>query len=53
MLENYRSSREYDIGVVLYCEDTDECFEVVSCDRLELFDAVNFGITVKPIEKLK
>ena len=52
MTESYKTKEEFKTGVIVYDEETGECFEVVSCDRIGVVDEFNFQTTVKELKRL-
>ena len=53
MLESYKSKEEFKVGTVVYDEETGECFEVISCDRIDVLGDFNYGITVKEVKRIQ
>lgn len=50
MIESYKSKIAFKVGIVIYDDETGECFEVISCDRIDLFGEFKYGITVKELK---
>lgn len=53
MIESYKTKEAFIIGTIVYDEETGECFEVISCDRIDVLGEFKYGITIKEIKSLQ